>query len=366
MKNSRTVILAMILVLTLVLSACGNNTSTNSNSPNNGTNSSANTGETAKPYEGQTLVVGVWGGPHEKVIDKYIRGPLEALGAEVELVLGGTGDRTALLYAEKSNPSMDIAFLNIYESKQAIEDGVAQDVDPSVPNLANSYEIAQSWGYGSSIMALGIAYNPESVTEPIDSWDDLWRDELKGEISVSTFPGFEAESFLAIAGLAFGKTEADLEDNIAKVEELGGLAMTHYNLDELALEINAGTVSAAPVFNYQANLLKEAGASIEFVYPSNPGPILAKNTMVISKNSKNTELAKEFINLMLSPEAQAELAALGFYGPVNTTAVLDEELASKVLYGQEAVDSMITLDWSTIIDQRSAATNLWNQKILNN
>lgn len=286
------------------------------------------------------------------------------MGAKLELVLGGTGDRAALLYAEKGNPSMDVLFLNIYEAKQAILDGVAQDVDPSVPNLKDSYEIAQSWGYGSSIMALGIAYNPEVVTGTIDSWDDLWSEELKGKISVSTFPGFESESFLSVAGLAFGKTEADLEDNIAKIQELGGLAMTHYNIDELALEINAGTVAAAPVFNYQANLLKAAGANVEFVYPSNPGPILAKNTMVISEGSKKTELAKEFINLMLSPEAQAELAALGFYGPVNTTVKLDDELASKVLYGQEAVDKMISLDWTTIIEQRSEATNLWNQKIL--
>ncbi|MOA61820.1 hypothetical protein D3C78_1870530 [compost metagenome] len=69
---------------------------------------------------------------------------------------------------------------------------------------------------------------------------------------------------------------------------------------------------------------------------------------------------------MLSEEVQAELAALGYYGPVNTTVKLDDELASKVLYGQEAVDTMINLDWMSIIKQRSKATQMWNERVLAN
>lgn len=367
MKIKRNFGIAAVLAMALMISACGGNTETNSPAGNPAPSGTAaeSTG-TEKPFEGQTLVIGVWGGPHEEVIKKHIEGPLKEMGANIELVLGGTGDRFARLYAEKGNPTMDIAFLNLYEARQAIEDGVAQDVDSSIPNFANLYPKAQEFGYGSSFMALGIAYNPEAVSEPITEWKDLWRPELNGKIALPNFPGFEGESFLSMTGYAFGKTEKDYEHNFAKMEELKPIAMTYFNVDELALEIENGAVAAAPMFNYIANLLKDKGAPIEFVYPNNPGPVMAKNTMVIAEGTKKEALAKEFVNRFLEDEVLADLAAVGYYGPTNKNVVLDDELASKVVYGEEAVDSLVKLDWLYIIENRAKFTQLWNETMLSN
>ncbi len=374
MRGKRYFGFAMITMLALVVSACGGAATSEPTEPAetpaaaiepNGTTDAAETpAATERPYEGQKLVVGVWGGPHEEVIKKHIEGPLKEMGAEIELVLGGTGDRFARLYAEKGNPTMDIAFLNLYEARQVIEDGVAQDVDPSIPNFAKLYPKAQEYGYGSSFMALGIAYNPETVSKPITQWSDLWTEELKGKIAFPQFPGFEAESFLSVAGLAFGKTEKDYEDNFAKLEELKPIPMSYFNVDELALEMTNGTVAAAPTFNYIANLLIQQGAPIEFVYPDNPGPVMAKNTMVIAEGTKHEALAKEFVNRFLDEAVLADLAAIGYYGPTNKEVVLDDELASKVVYGEDAVEQLVKLDWLYIIEQRAQWTQLWNERIL--
>ena len=59
-----------------------------------------------KDFSGQTLVVGVWGGVIEEILRDIVIPPLEARGATVELLLGGTGDRLAKIYAEKGNPTM--------------------------------------------------------------------------------------------------------------------------------------------------------------------------------------------------------------------------------------------------------------------
>ena len=135
----------------------------------------------SQDFKDENLVVGVWGGTIEEVLRKNVVDPMEEeYGCNIDLVLGGTSERKAKMYAEVDNPSMDVLFLNIYESAQAIADGVAQDVDPSLSNFDSLYDFAQTGGYGMSIMGLGIVYNDELVTDPNTSWKDLWRDDLKG------------------------------------------------------------------------------------------------------------------------------------------------------------------------------------------
>lgn len=120
----------------------------------------------SQDFKDENLVVGVWGGTIEEVLRKNVVDPMEEeYGCNIDLVLGGTSERKAKMYAEVDNPSMDVLFLNIYESAQAITDGVAQDVDPSLSNFDSLYDFAQTGGYGMSIMGLGIVYNDELVTD---------------------------------------------------------------------------------------------------------------------------------------------------------------------------------------------------------
>lgn len=373
-ENHRFVLLSLIMVfMLLVLSACGGNNGGSEGSSGNASgaaseSSSASTSseEDDKPFEGQKLVVGVWGGSYADTIEKYAVEPLEEKGASVELVLGGTGDRLAKLYAEKGNPTMDVAFLNLYEAKQAIDDGVAEPVDPSIPNFSQLYPAAQENGYGMTFMGLGIVYNKELVEEPITEWADLWRDELKGKVAFPTYPGFEGDSFIAIAGKAFGNTEQDEQANFDKLKELGPVPMSYSSLDELFLELKNGSVLAAPIFNSYANEYIQKGFPVEFVYPNDPGPIMAKDTIVIAEGTKYPELAREFVNLAIGVEMQEHFATDLFFGPTNKEVEVSDEVAQKIVYGEEAVSKLEVLDWDYIISKRSEWTQKWNTEILAN
>ena len=79
------------------------------------------------PRPGDELIVGIWGGAQERLVRQYCLKPLEAqYGCKVRLVLGGTSERRARAYVERGRPSFDIVYLNIYESRQALRDGVTQ------------------------------------------------------------------------------------------------------------------------------------------------------------------------------------------------------------------------------------------------
>jgi len=358
------------VVAMLVVAACGGGSGGGSGSGGSGSSGSSGASGSGgsssndKPYKGQKLVVGVWGGDYGAAIEEFAVKPLEEMGAEIELVLGGTGDRVAKLYAEKGNPTMDVAFLNLYESKQAIEDGVAEPVDESIPNFPQLYPAAQQNGYGMTFMALGIVYNKELVKEPITKWSDLWRDDLKGKVAFPTYPGFESDAFIAIAGLAFGKTERDDDHNFEKLKELKPVPMTYNNLDELFLEMESGSVLAAPIFNSYANDYIEKGFPVEFVYPDGPGAVMAKDTIVIAKGTKHPELAKAFVNLAISVETQTYFATNLFMGPTNKEVKVPDEVAAKIVYGEETVSKLQVLEWEYLLDKRSEWTQRWNTEIL--
>lgn len=318
-----------------------------------------------KPFEGKTLVVGVWGGTIEEAIRKNVVEPLEAeTGCKVELVLGGTGDRRAKIYAEKGNPSMDVAFLNIFESKQAIVDGVAEDVDPSLSNFNSLYPAAQKGGYGMSFMAVGIVYNTELVKEPIKEWKDLWRPELKGKIAFPNYPGFEGDAFIAATARAFGQDEQNADIAFEKLQELKPVPLVYTNLDELFLEMKQGNVLAAPIFNSYAYDYKDKGYPIDFAWPTNPGPIMAKDTIVITKGTKNLELAKKFVDYCISEQTQKYYAEKIFFGPVNKNVQVANDVAERIVYGEDRVSSLLALDWDHIISKQAEWTERWNREIL--
>lgn len=368
-KRSQVGLLFLVVMVVLVFTACSNTNNSGSNlSPNSSGEpiDSASNVEDEKPYEGQKLVVGVWGGSYADTLKEHVVKPLEEKGASVELVLGGTGDRLAKMYAEKGNPSMDVAFLNLYESKQAIDDGVAQAVNTSIPNVTDLYPSAQTNGYGMTYMALGIVYNPAYVTEPIVEWEDLWNEELKGKVAFPTYPSFEGDSMVSVANIAFGLQPTDDQGSFDKLKELGSIPLSYSSLDELFLELKNGGVYAAPIFNSYAFEYINKGYEVEYVYPTNPGAIMAKDTIVIAEGTKYQQLAEEFVSLAVGVDTQTAFAEKLYFGPTNTQVKVEEDLASRIVYGEIAVNKLKVLDWDYILTKRSDWTQKWNTEILGN
>jgi len=357
MKKALCLFLAMLMSLSLV--SCGSSGGTTSANASSATSSAG-----SNDFKGEKLVVGVWGGTIEQVLRDAVVTPMEdEYGCQIELVLGGTADRKAKLYAEAGNPSMDVLFLNIFESKQAIDNGVAEPVDTSLSNFNQLYDFAQTGGYGMSIMGLGIVYNNDLVKTPITSWKDLWRDDLKGKVAFPNYPGFEGDGLINATAQAWGldiKTQSD--QVFAKLAELKPVPLFYSNLDELFLEMKQGTILAAPLFNSYANDYIDQGYPVQFVYPSDPGAILAKDTIVIAKGTKHDALAKEFVNRCISVDTQTAYAEKIFFGPCNKDVVLPDDVASKLVYGDN-VKKLVSLDWDYILTQQDNWTEMWNRQL---
>nr|WP_272212457.1 extracellular solute-binding protein [Marinicella sp. W31]MDC2878374.1 extracellular solute-binding protein [Marinicella sp. W31] len=318
----------------------------------------------ADDYSGHTLVVGVWGGDIERLLRENVADPIEEeTGASVEFVLGGTGDRMARIYAEKDNPTMDVAFLNMYEAPQALSDGIVSSPDPESGMYKAIWDGMNNGCYAMSLVGLGIAYNKNIVPEAPE-WSDMWDPEYSGMIAVAQYPGSEGDGLIGIAARLAGADEHDPDVAFEKLQGLKPIAMTYTNLDEIFAMMDAGEVAMAPMISgYVLSALKEH-PDIGFSFPSDPGPVLVRDMLCLVKDSPEPELAKMFAEKALGVENQTDYAEQIFFGPTNSMVELSEEASADVIDTPEEVESLVQLDWPYVIEQRSDWTQRWNKELL--
>lgn len=314
-----------------------------------------------KDFTGQTLVVGVWGGVIEDILRENVIPSLEARGANVELLLGGTGDRFSKIYMEKDNPSMDICYLNMFECQQSMKDGITEPPSDRIPAFDDLYPIATNASYGVSLMALGIAYNPDYFDEA-PNWEDLWKPEYKGKIAFPNYPGSEGDAFLALAAMLNGGSEYDMDKGFEKLRELCPVPLVYTNLDELFMMMDKGDIVAAPVISGYVWTYIDKGLNIAFSWPEE-GAIKTMDVLTIVANNKHPELADAWTQLALSPRTQKAYAEQIYFGPTNSNVVLEGEIADRNVYGDK-VDALLDFDWMYLLEHRSEWSQRWNKEIL--
>ena len=316
--------------------------------------------------EGRKLVVGIWGSTQEEIVRELLIPEFEEeTGATVELIIGGSSDRNALLYAELDKPSMDVVYLSMAQAEAAHEAEVIQPPNPEgVPEYENLYEPAQvSGGYGVSFMSVGLMYSTEEFEEAPESWMGCWEEEYKGRVAPFVFPGTQGTAFLVMAARLHEGDEEDIQPGIDAIAALKPIPMFASGIDELNLAFETGDVVLAPQIDGYVHAFKDAGGNVDFVIPEEGG-ILSMNCAAIPTNSENTDLAEIWINMHLGQAVQEAYAERLFYGPTNSAVELEEELAAKVVYGLEQVEKLLVLNNKAITENQSDWAELWNTQVV--
>ena len=314
--------------------------------------------------KGDTLVVGIWGGAQERITREFIATPLEEkYGVKIDYVLGGTVERRARAYAERGRPSFDLLYLNIFESRQAVKDGVTQPPKESVEGFDKLYDIARKGGYGVAFNAVTIVYDKTMVDAPITSWKDLWRDDLKGKIAWPTYPGAEGTAALLMAAKINGGDEFNIDPGFEAIQKLKPFEAFQSSQSQLFGMFDANQIAASIEFgSFTQSYADTANPDIVISSPSEGMPV-AMNVACITEGTQNQELAEAWVSLHLSEPCQLAYAKEIYYGPTIKTLDLPPELAAKVVHGEEEVSQLIDFDWDQVISQQATWSSRFNREI---
>lgn len=317
-----------------------------------------------EPRPGDELVVGIWGGAQYRIVQEYVEKPLvEKYGCRVRYVLGTTPARRALAYQERGHPSMDVIYLNIYESQAAVADGVTQPPSPTaVPEFGNLYPVAQKGGYGVAFNPITVVYDRRMAVSPVTSWCDLWNPEWRGKVAWPVYPGACGTAALLMTSRVWGGSEADMDIAFRKLRELKPLAAVHETYDQLFDLFDQEKVGITIEFGSVARRYQETRNPNIIVANPVEGQVIAMNVACITEGARNQRLAEEWINLHLSTPCMEAFAREIYYSPTVRDVPIPPFLGSRILDGAE-VNKLIDFDWEIVAQSQPKWVVRFNRAI---
>ncbi len=314
----------------------------------------------------KTLTISWWGFNGEK-LDQYVVKPFqEKCGCELVFETGNNADRLNKIKI-RNGEGVDVAYFTDAYSQIGIKDGVFQTVDRAkLPNLSGIYEIAQApqgdYGPAYTIGRVGIIYDSAKVKTPITSWNDLWKEDFKGQLSLPGITTTAGPMMVMIAGDHAGVDAfADSDGAFKAIEALKPNVVKNYNTgSELVNLFSTGEISAAVAQDFTLAQIRAAVPTAVWADLSD-GAVATLNTVNIPKGSANVDLAHEFINFILDPALQQTLAENGVDAPVATSVKLTPEQAKQWTYGADMIASLKRVDYEKMNDAKSGWIDRWNE-----
>ncbi len=310
----------------------------------------------------EPFVVSIWGGHWKEVIDKAVCVSFtQKTGLKVEFDVGETTDRLARARATKGNPQADVSFTTSHVARLYASEELVETID--VKKLSSAKDVLKIAFKSPTTIApyatiYTMAYRTDMIKRPITSWEDLWSPELKGKIIL---PAFDPSHIIVVSALLSGGNEFDWEKGWEKLKALKGNVVAFYATGIQSIEMMRRGEAAVGLMN-SPNIfrLQKEGVPVKLVIPKEKA-IVTTDAVTIMKGTKKLEAAHQFIDILLSPEAQAEIV-MGFnVPPMNPKAAIPKEVMERpgIFTKPE--------DWAGkayIVDdeQRAKLLDVWREK----
>jgi spermidine/putrescine-binding protein len=316
----------------------------------------------------QELVVAIFGGSFaDNTQECAVKLFEEQTGASVQFVLGSSVQTAAKLRAAGEQSGIDVSYMDLQIVNQAKAEGLLESIDyDQLSHVGDVYDSAKD-SEGQNWVALmysgtAIAYNPNEISEPPTSWQDIWDPQYQGRLAVPDISGTSGQQFLIAASRLNGGSLEDVDPGFEAIAELKPHVVTYYTqADQIVALLERGDIVIAPWYIDRVGAAAANGVPVALAFPEE-GAIGIIPTVSIPKGSPNKELAQQYIDILLSPEGQICFAERQFAGPTNKTVELPPEIAQFVPY-KESVEQMYFPDTAYVARVLPEWTDRWNREI---
>lgn len=316
----------------------------------------------------QELVLGAFGGSFADNVKACYIEPFEAeTGASVLVKLGSSSQHAASVRATAGSSDMDVVFADDAFAVQLKNEDLLETLDRA--KLSHAEEIVDgAWGkddayVAAMVGATAIVYNPEKISEPPTSWNDLFDEKYAGRVAIGDISGTTGWQFLAAVNAMEGGTLDNIDPGIAKIKPLAKSAVLLYTqADQVVSLFERGEIDIAVWYPDRAGVAMQKGLSLAVTYPKE-GAVAIRPTISIPKGTQNIDLAHKFIDTVLDAENQKCFSERQYIGAVNRNVTLSEDVAAIVPSG-ETVEKMMYLDPAVMSQKLPEWTRRWQREVL--
>lgn len=294
----------------------------------------------------------------------------EETGIKVNYELYDTNE-SMLAKLETGGTQYDVIFPSDYVIQEMINKGMLakinfnnipnfQNIDDRFKNLnydpKNEYSVPYFWG------TLGILYNTDLVTEPVDSWDILWDEKYSGQILM--LDSMRDTFLVALKKLGYSVNST----NAAEIEQARDLLIQQksmvngYYVDEIVdMMINGDAALALNWSGAAMDIYWQEVENIQYAVPKE-GSNLWFDCMVIPSTSKHQKEAEMFINFMLDPDnAYQNTEYVGYATPNKAALEMLKEESPEVVEMDAYYPSEEVLDRCEVFIDLGEAKTLYNE-----
>ena len=244
-------------------------------------------------------------------------------GIPVSYLRATTGELVSRVIAEKDDPQADVLLGGASSFHiQADEAGALYAYASPAAQGVPPYAVASDGTWtGFCLLTLGIGVNTARFAQKFPgvavprTWEDLLNPAFKGEI-VMTDPAASSTSYLFVQGqLQRLGWDAGWDYLLALAPLVGQFPDSGSAPPKL---IGTGEYAIGIAYLHALTKYRSLGFDIQLVAP--PQSVGDVDCVAILKNAKHLDAAKQFVDFILSVEAQELMSSLDFTTPVNPDA----------------------------------------------
>ncbi|NKN37596.1 ABC transporter substrate-binding protein [Agrobacterium sp. a22-2] len=315
----------------------------------------------------KTLTISVYAFAQDE-FKEIVYDPFEAkCGCKLVVETGNSVERLAKIEANKASPVIDMAVVSMADALSAARGGLIETIDTSkLSNFDKLYDIAKDpngdgMSVGYTFYATSIVYRTDKMK--IESWADLLKPEYAGHVAFPNVTTNQGPPALYMLGQALGTDTPDLKGAIEAVGAKKDDIVTFYvKSSQLVQLMQQEEIWAAPIGRFSWAPFTKLDLPLGWATPKE-GQTGGMNVMVVTKGSKNQDLALEFMDFWLSTEIQTKLAEKLIDSPANKDVKVSEEVANNITYGEETAKSLKLIPSAVALDNRDAWLSEWNAKV---
>ncbi|MDQ7819010.1 MAG: extracellular solute-binding protein [Armatimonadota bacterium] len=311
------------------------------------------------------------GGTWKEYFERIYARPFEkAKGVRVVFSVGDSAQQISRVIAERDNPRFDMIHMHQYAAAQLNELGLLVPPDPRIVTNLKDVDEAFRFPYfvGKVLAPFGLAVNTRRAPKKVTSWKDLWDPVFAGRVAIPKWEWVGNTWFYAV-NRVWGGTETNIDPGIAKCRELvrANRAVIMNNVEHGIALLTSEETWIQPFYTARTEQARDAGAPVEFVFPSEGALNWTFNLGIIrGRGAASTALAQEFLNFTLDPVQQAQFGILTGYPPTNRRAQALLPSNSNVLLTPEQMANLgrMRFDIKAMLANRDRHAERWNKEVL--